>query len=54
MVMISALVLRSQAFVAFRVSRLLSVVQTETSEIASTSTGNGKKLARYALVVKKE
>jgi hypothetical protein len=54
MVTMSALVLRSRAFVAFRVSHSLSVVQVENSGIASTSTGNGKKLAGYALVVKKE
>jgi hypothetical protein len=41
MVMMSALVLQSWAFVAFRVSRS-SVVQAEKSGIASTSTGNGK------------
>ncbi len=54
MVMMSALVLRLRAFVAFRVSRSLSVVQAEKFGIASTSIGNGKKLAGYALVVKKE
>ncbi len=50
MVTMSALVLRSRAFVAFRVSHPLSVVQAEKSGTASTSTGNRKKLA----VVKKE
>jgi hypothetical protein len=54
MVTMSALVLRSRAFFAFRVSRLLSVVQAEKSGIASTSTGNRTKFAGYALVVKKE
>ncbi len=53
MVLMSALVLRSRVFVAFRVSRSLSVMQAEKSGIASTSTGNEKKLAKYALVVKK-
>ncbi len=43
-----------RAFVAFRISRLMSVVQAEKSGIVSTSIGNGKKLTGYASVVKKE
>ncbi len=54
MVTMSALVLRSRAFVAFMVLHLFSVVQAEKSGIVSTSIGNGKKLAGYALDVKKE
>jgi hypothetical protein len=54
MVTMSTLVLGSRAFVAFRVLPSLSVVQAEKSGIASTSIGNGKKLAGYALVLKKE
>ncbi len=54
MVTMSALVLRSQTFVAFRVSRSLSLVQVEKYGIVSTSIGNGKKLAGYASVVKKK
>jgi hypothetical protein len=54
MVMMSVLVLRSRVFVAFRVLRSLLVVQAEKSKIVSTSIGNRKKLAGYALVVKKE
>jgi hypothetical protein len=45
MVMMSAQVFWSQAFVAFRVLRSLSEVQVEKSGTASTSGGNGKQLA---------
>ncbi len=45
MVMMSAQVVWSQAFVAFRVSHLLSEAEVEKSGTASTFGGNGKKLA---------
>jgi hypothetical protein len=47
MVMMSARVFWSQAFVAFRVLRSLSEVQVEKSGTASNSGGNGKKIAGY-------
>ncbi len=53
-VTISALVFRSRACVAFSVSRSLSKLQVEKSGTASISGGNGKNVAGYTSVVKKE
>jgi hypothetical protein len=52
MVTMSACILRARACVDLSVSRSLLVVHPEKSGTASTSVGNGKKLAGYVSVVK--
>ena len=53
-VMMSALVVQSQALVAFSVSRSLSEFQVEKSGTEGTLVGNGKKVEGYASFIKKE